>query len=72
MLHCMTFVIVGVNENMLNLEDFFLIVDTRILFYSRNTNMLPPKPKSSFRLLKRGMEYVYVSAFKAANSVVVV
>ena len=43
----------------------------------RNTHLLPPKPKSSFRHLKRGiqdfhMNYVLVPADKAANNVVVV
>ena len=51
--------------------------DTRISFYSHNTHLLPPKPKSSFRHLKRGiqdfhMNYVLVPADKAANNVVVV
>ena len=46
-------------------------------FYSQNTNLLPPKPKSSFRHLKQGIEefhrkYVLVLADKAANNVVVV
>ena len=31
----------------------FNIVDKRIKFYSQNTNLLPPKPKSSFRHLKQ-------------------
>ena len=34
----------------------FKIIDTRISFYSRNTHLLPPKPKSSFRHLKRGIQ----------------
>ena len=55
----------------------FIIIDTRISFYSRSTHLLPPKPKSSFRHLKRGiqefhMKYVLVPADKAANNVVVV
>ena len=55
----------------------FKIINTRISFYSCNTHLLPPKPKSSFRHLKRGiqdfyMNYVLVPADKAANSVVVV
>ena len=33
----------------------FKIIDTRILYHSRNTHLLPPKPKSSFRHLKRGI-----------------
>ena len=57
--------------------DIFKIIDTRISFYSRNAHLLPPKPKSSFRHLKRGiqdfhMNYVLVPADKAANNVVVV
>ena len=63
------------NGNPLN--DIFKIIDTRISFYSRNTHLLPPKPKSSFRHIKRGiqdfhMNYVLVPADKAANNVVVV
>ena len=50
----------------------FNIVDKRIKFYSLNTNLLPPKPKSSFRHLKQGIQefhrkYVLVPADKAAN-----
>ena len=46
-------------------------------FYSQNTNMLPRKPKISYRYLKSGIEefhrkYVLVPADKAANNVVVV
>ena len=55
-------------------------MDKRIKFYSQNTNLLPPKPKSSFRHLrhlKGGIQefhrkYVLVPADKAANNVVVV
>ena len=58
-------------------KNIFKIIDTRISFYSRNTHLLSPKPKSSFRHLKRGiqdvhMNYVLVPAEKAANNVVVV
>ena len=54
--------------------NIFKITDS---FYSRNTHLLPPKPKSSFRHLKRGiqdfhMNYVLVPADKAANNIVVV
>ena len=47
------------------------------MFYSQNTNLLPPKPKSSFRHLKQGIQefhtkYVLVQADKAAINVVVV
>ena len=58
--------------------NIFRIIDTRISFYSRNTHLLLPKPKSYyFRHLKRGiqdfhMNYVLVPAVKAANNVVVV
>ena len=52
-------------------------MDKRIKVYSQNTNLLPPKHKSSFRNLKKGIQefhrkYVLVPADKAANSVVVV
>ena len=55
----------------------FNIVDKRIKFYSQNTNLVPPKPESSFRHLKQGIQefhrkYVLVLADKAANNVVVV
>ena len=55
----------------------FNIVDKRTKFYSQNTNLLPPKPKSSFRHLKQGIQefhwkYVLVPADKAVNNVVVV
>ena len=48
-----------------------------IKFYSHNTYLLPPKPKSSFRRLKQGIQefhrkYVLVPADKATNSIVVV
>ena len=56
---------------------FFLIIDTLISFYSHNTHILPPKPKSSFRHLKGGIldfhiNYVLVPAHNAFNSVAVV
>ena len=48
-----------------------------VKFYSQNTKLLPPKPKSFFRHLKQGIQefhrkYVLVPADKAANNVVVV
>ena len=57
--------------------NIFKIIDRRISFYSQNTNMLPRKPKISYRYLKSGIEefhrkYVLVPVDKAANSVVVV
>ena len=33
----------------------FKSVDKRFKFYSHNTNLLPPEPKSSFRHLKQGI-----------------
>ena len=58
-------------------QSIFNIVDKRIKFYSQNTNLLPPKPKSSFRHLKQGIQefhrmYVLVPADKTAYSIVVV
>ena len=54
-----------------------LIIDQRVLFYSNNLCLLPPKPKLSFRYLKQGIQefhrkYVLAPADKAANNVVVV
>ena len=53
------------------------LVTKRISFYSQNTNLLPPKPKTSLRHLKLGIQdfhkkYVLAPADKAANNVVVV
>ena len=58
-------------------RSIFTIVDKRIQLSSQNANILPPKPKSSFRHLKQGIQefhrkYVLVPADKAANNVVVV
>ena len=55
----------------------FNIVDKRIKLYSQNTNLLPSKPKFSFRRLKQGIQefyrkYVLIPADKATNNVVVV
>ena len=57
--------------------NIFKIIDTRISFYSRNTHLLPPKPRSSFPNHKRCIQdshinYVLFPADKAANNVVVV
>ena len=53
------------------------IVNQRISFYCRNTNLLPPKPKTFLYHLKLGIQefyknYVLAPADKAANNVVVV
>ena len=49
----------------------FKIIDERVLFYSNNLDLLPPKPKLSFRYLKQGIQefhrkYVLAPADKAA------
>ena len=33
----------------------FKIIDERVLFYSNDLDLLPPKPKLSFRYLKQGI-----------------
>ena len=43
--------------------NIFKIIDTRISFYSRNTHLLPPKPKSSFQHLKRDIQYFHMNYF---------
>ena len=53
------------------------IVNKRISFYCQNTKLLPPKPKTSLRHLKQGIQefhrkYILAPADKAANNVVVV
>ena len=53
------------------------LVNKRISYYSQNTNLLPPKPKTSLRHLKLGIQefhkkYVLASADKVAYNVVVV
>ena len=56
----------------------FKIVDQRIKFYSQNTNLLPPKPKSTIRHLKQSIQdfrqerMFCVPAYLAASNVVVV
>ena len=57
--------------------NIFKMIDTRISFYSHYSHLLPPKHKSSFHHLKRGiqdfhMNHVLVPADKVANNVVVV
>ena len=55
----------------------FKIIDGRISFYCNNLDLLPPKPKFTFRHLKKGIQefhrkFVLATADKAANNVVVV
>ena len=57
--------------------NIFKIIDGRISFYCINLDLLPPKPKFTFRPLKKGIQefhrrFVLASADKAANNVVVV
>ena len=75
----MIIVRIGVNESMLInnwILKIFKIIDERVSFYSNNLDLLPPKPKLSFRYLKQGIQefhrkYVLALADKAANNVVV-
>ena len=80
----MNSVIDGVNERVLRMVLLKLGKEVSSLlwinvesFIHRILNLLPPKPKSSFRHLKQGIQefhrkYVLVPADKAANNVVVV
>ena len=57
--------------------DIFKIIDGRISFYCNNLDLLQPKPKFTFRHLKKGIQefhrkFVLAPAEKAANNVVVV
>jgi hypothetical protein len=58
-------------------EKVFEIIDKRISFYSSNPHLLPPKPKFSYRHLKRGLQefhskYVFVPADKASNNIIII
>ena len=66
----------GFNKSMLSLN-IFKIIDGRISFYYYNLDLLPPKPKFTFRHLKKGIQefhrrFVLAPADKVANNVVVV
>ena len=55
----------------------FKIIDSGISFYCNNFDLLPPKPKFTFRRLKRGVQechrrFVLAHVDKVANNVVVV
>ena len=57
--------------------NIFKIIDGRISFYCNNLDLLPPKPKFTFRHLKKGIhefhrKFVLAPADKAASNVVVV
>ena len=57
--------------------NIFKICDSRISFYCNSLDLLPPKPKLTFRHLKKRIlefnrRFVFVPADKAANNVVVV
>ena len=54
----------GVSERVLRmvLLKHGTILDKRIKFYSQNTNLLPPKPKSSFRHLKQGIKEFHIES----------
>ena len=59
----MILVIDSVNERVFSVMlltewklSIFNIVDKRMKFYSHNTNLLPHKPKSSFRHLKQRIQ----------------
>ena len=62
-------------SNNWKLKDF-KIIDERVLVYSNNLDLLPPKTKLSFRYLKQGIQefhrkYVFTPADNAAYNVVV-
>ena len=53
------------------------IVNTRIDFYKSNNHLLPFKPKTSFKYLKKGFQdfhsnFVLVPADKASNNVIII
>ena len=50
----------------------FKINDERVLFYSNNLELLPPKPKLSFQYLKQGIQefhrkYVLAVLYQYSN-----
>ena len=55
----------------------FDIIDKRITFYNSNGHLLPPRPRISYRHLKKGVQdlhskYVFVQADKASNNVIII
>ena len=70
---------IQVESNALNTWklNIFTMIVCRISFYCYNLDLLPPKPKFSFRNLKKGVQqfhrkFVLAHADKTANNVVVV
>ncbi len=66
-------------ENALSewIKQIFKIMDTRINFYSSHPDLLPPKPRISFRYLKSKLQdfhskYVFVPADKASNNIIII
>ena len=58
-------------------KNIFDIIETRIKFYNSNTHLLPPKPKFTYRHLKREIQsfhskFVLVPADKASNNVIII
>ena len=52
------------------------IIDTRITFYKSNNHLLPPKPRLTFRYLKKSIsdfhsKFVFTPADKASNNVII-
>ena len=55
----------------------FEIIDKRISFYRAHPDLLPPKPKLSYRHLKKSIskfhsKYVMVPADKASNNIIII
>ena len=58
-------------------KSIFEIIEKRISFYKDNNHLLPPRPKSAFRHLKKELQkfhskFVLVPADKASNNVIIV
>ena len=58
-------------------KQIFDIIDKRIAFYNSNEHLLPPKPRITFRYLKKAIQdfhskYVFVPADKASNNVIII
>ena len=79
----MSFASDGAEEKMLSNAlnswkvSIFNIIEKRISVYSKNLNLLPPKPKVSFRHLKQGIQqfhekFVMAPDDKASNNAIVI